>query len=501
MVFLLLFLAAMSASNAVYGADEKNPNDALFPDGGSTSQETPSAAPQASSPPQQEEPSSLLSNLQLNGYLKNETAYRYQEPRTITKIRNIAYLNAKYPYSSHLKFNFSAWAYYDLAYDLFDYDTIAARLQRESDQPLAYIVNLPREKDSPVAAVREFYMDASLGNLDMRLGKQFVVWGVLEGVRITDEINPIDFRELILPDLLDYRIPVWTAKFDYYRNEGSYEFLWIPDVQFHKPAPPGSEWELLQEVPGTQRPKNWELDNSELGFKLNTRRWDTDLTFSYFYTWDDFPVVFRRVRLNEAETPVFMPTYTRISMYGSTFIKQLNEWILKGELAYVTDKYFAIANVDRNHDGFLDHNGELKRDHIRWGLGVDYNWYGFDISPSFVQWIILNYDNAIIQDEYDSSFNIFIRKEYPESSMIFQLLGIYLINLDELYLKPKWIFRITDRFQIATGLDTFFGQKSKFGVAASSTAFGGVAVTAQRAQFIGNFNNNDRLFVEFKYSF
>lgn len=490
-LFFLLMLTFFPS--AVYAANEKKPDDVLFP--GSS----PSEGAQEQGA-QQEGTTSLLSDIQFSGYVKNETAYRYRAPRTITKIRNVAYLNAKYPYSSRFKFNFSAWAYYDLAYNLFDYDAIAGRLERNSEEPLAFIVNLPREKDSPAAAVRELYMDMFLGSVDVRLGKQYVVWGVLEGVRITDEINPIDFRELILPDLLDYRISQWMAKLDYYRDEASYQLLWIPHIEFHKPAPPGSEWELLQEVPGTRKPAN-ELQNSELGFKISTKRWDTELAFSYFYTWDDFPVIFRRVRLNDPATPQFMPTYTRISMYGATFIKQLNDFIVKGELAYVTDKYFGIADVDRNRDGFLDHNGELKRDHIRWGLGTDYNWRGFDVSPSFVQWVILNYDNAMIQDEFDSSFNVFIRKEFPESSIVFQLLGIYLINLEELYLKPKWTFRITDRFQIATGLDIFTGNKSQFGVAASSTAFGGVAVTEQRAQFIGNFRDNDRLFLEFKYSF
>lgn len=504
-VFLLLLIAGAGSARA---ADDQGPgSDVLFP--GQPNQ--PGQGPQQGTPAQDAQPPAAesapedtrvaLSKFQLSGYLKNETAYRYREPRSITKIRNIAYLNAKYPYSSRLRFNFSGWAYYDLAYDLFEYDTIAARFERNEEEPLAFVVNLPREKDSPVAEIRELYMDLFLGDLDVRLGKQFVVWGVLEGVRVTDEINPIDFRELILPELLDYRIPLWMTKLDYYRPEASYQFLWIPDIRFHKAAPPGSEWELLQEVPGTRPPENYDLANSELGFRISTKRWDTELTFSYFYTWDDFPVIFRYVRLNEAETPTFLPTYTRISMYGTTFIKQLNSYILKGELAYVTDKYFAIADVDRNRDGFLDHSGELKRDHVRWGLGVDYNWQGFDISPSFVQWVILNYDNAMIQDEFDSSFNIFVRKEFPEKSMIFQFLGIYLINLEEFYLKPKWTFRITDRFQFGVGADVFLGRKSLFGVSTSTTAFGGVALTEQRAQFIGNFHNNDRLFLEFKYAF
>ena len=85
------------------------------------------------------------SDVQLSGYLKNASAYRYRAPRSITKIRNVAYINAKYPYSPHLKFNFSGWAYYDMAYNLFDYDTIAARFERNSSEPLAFLVTLPSD--------------------------------------------------------------------------------------------------------------------------------------------------------------------------------------------------------------------------------------------------------------------------------------------------------------------------------------------------------------------
>jgi len=446
-------------------------------------------------------PSSLFSDLQLSGYLKNESAYRYREPRSITKIRNVAYLDAKYPYSPRLKFNISGWVYDDLAYNLFDYDTIAARLERNSGDPLAYVITLPKEKDASGAAIRELYADMFLGNVDVRLGKQFVVWGVLEGVRITDEINPMDFRELILPDLLDYRIPLWMAKIDYYRPEAAYQMLWIPDMRFHKPAPPGSEWELLQEVPGTRFPQTFTYKNSEIGLKVNTNLWDTELAFSYFYTWDDYPVIFRHVLLDQSLAPEYFPTYTRLSMYGATFVKQLNAFILKGELAYVKDKYFAIADVDKNHDGWMDKNGEFKRDHIRWGLGMDYNWQGADISPSLAQWIILDYDPAIIQDQFDTGVNLFVRKEFPESSTVFQFLAIYLVNLHELDLKPKWIFRMTDHFQIATGVDLFFGSPSQFGVSGVVSALGDVAVPVQRAQFLGNFHDNDRLFLEFKYAF
>ena len=438
----------------------------------------------------------------LSGYLKNETAYRFNEPRSITKIRNIFSLTARYPFSNSTSLTASGWAYYDLAYDLFDYETIAARFVRDENQPLVFVDNLSQEKDSPVAAIRELYVDVFRTNYDLRLGKQFVVWGVLEGMRITDEIDPLDFRELIAPDLLDYRIPLWTAKVDYYLQNSTVEGIWIPDLRFHRPAPPGSEWELLQEVPNTTFPNSFTLRDSEIGVKLTREITGGEVAYSYFYTWDDFPVIFRSARIDSATDPVFFPTYTRINIYGATIVKDIGGSILKGEIAYVPDKYFGLHNnTDKNGDGYLDNQGELKKRHIRWGLGLDFNIKGFDLSPAIAQWIILDYDRDLIQDQFDTSLTLFVRKPMWNQSAVFQVLAIALVNLRELYLKPKVIFNITDRFQIATGMDLFYGKKSTLGLSASGGAVTNLNSVEQSAQFFGNFNDNNRVFAEFKYAF
>ncbi len=446
----------------------------------------------------------FIADWSFNGYIKNETAYRFREPRSITKIRNILSLGGQYAISEDTSLTVSGWAYYDLAYDLFDYDTITARYVREESQPLVFVDNLDQEKDSPAADIRELYFDIYTDNMDIRLGKQFVVWGVLEGMRLTDEINPMDFRELILLDLLDYRIPLWTAKVDYYSEEATWQFLWIPDLRFHKPAPRGSEWELLQDVPGTTKPDSSKLRNTEIGIRYTKELLGAEVGLSYFYTWDDFPVVFRTSKIASTAEPTFFPTYTRMNMYGLTFVKPVGGNILKGEFVYVPDKYFGLENdTDIDGDGYLDSDGILQKKHIRWGLGFDFNEWGMDISPAISQWIILDYDPVLFQDEYDTSLALFIRKPMPEKSAVFQLLYINLLNAKESYIKPKIIFDVTDHFQLSVGLDIFYGTSSKLGVEAQQGRVLGVAAdtSIQNAQFLGNFNNNSRLFMEFKYTF
>ncbi len=149
----------------------------------------------------------------------------------------------------------------------------------------------------------------------------------------------------------------------------------------------------------------------------------------------------------------------------------------------------------------MDHEGEVQRDHIRWGLGLDFNLWKTDFSPGIVQWIILDYLPAIIQDEYDTSFNIFIRKELPQHGAVFELLGIWPINMAEFYMKPKITFNVTEHFQVATGMDLFWGDPSRAGVVVEGGRATEIVEVEQQFQFFGNFDQNDRLFMEFKYSF
>ncbi|HID81936.1 MAG TPA: RNA polymerase-associated protein rapA [Chromatiales bacterium] len=65
---------------------------------------------------------------------------------------------------------------------------------------------------------RELYLDTSAGDWNFRLGKQQVVWGTADGIKLLDIINPTDFRELNQNTQEDSRVPVWMANIE--RNIG-----------------------------------------------------------------------------------------------------------------------------------------------------------------------------------------------------------------------------------------------------------------------------------------
>ena len=60
-------------------------------------------------------------------------------------------------------------------------------------------------------SLRELYVERRLGPAHLILGKQQAVWGTSDGLKVLDIVNPQDFREFILEDYVDSRIPTWMA--------------------------------------------------------------------------------------------------------------------------------------------------------------------------------------------------------------------------------------------------------------------------------------------------
>lgn len=113
--------------------------------------------------------------------------------------------------------------------------------------------------------------------------------------------------------------------------------------------------------------------------------------------------------------------------------KQVGDYIIKGEFAYVTGKYFAIIDTDRNGDTFLDSLGELQRDHIRWGVALKSP--GRDTTSPGVTINRPEYDTALVQDKFDTDFQpVYAHDSTTFISILFEFLLINFTSLHEIYL-------------------------------------------------------------------
>ena len=53
----------------------------------------------------------------------------------------------------------------------------------------------------------------------VRLGRQFVIWGAADGVRVTDLVSPMDMTEFLAQDYDDIRMPVNALRFFVFKDK------------------------------------------------------------------------------------------------------------------------------------------------------------------------------------------------------------------------------------------------------------------------------------------
>ncbi|MGH7273965.1 MAG: DUF1302 family protein, partial [Nitrospiria bacterium] len=359
--------------------------------------------------------------------------------------------------------------------------------------------------------LKELYLDLHLPSMDFRIGKQIVRWGVVEGARVTDEINPLDLNEFILRDVEDRYIPLWMLKSDFFlRGDYTLEAIWIPDLQFHEPACHECEWEQFRFLQGLEKPGSpldnptENIQNSEIALRLSRLFGGWDLSVSYFYTWDDFPAAFRSIgvigfsAIPQVDPVQFQPRYERLQIPGFTLSKSLGKVVLSAEAAYVHGKVFGtqVGAFTIGSTGTVTDTptqGEVQRDYIKYAVGLDTSLWRIDVSGQILQQYIPQYQSNIIQDQLDTVLGLLVRRTLLGNSLTLQNLTLYFINDDETLIRQKVSYNITDQMKLSFGVDQFIG------TIADADPNG--ALIPGQFHFVGFFTNNDRVYTEVQYSF
>ena len=338
--------------------------------------------------------------------------------------------------------------------------------------------------------VREAYLDLFFSKMDLRIGEQITRWGVVEGFRITDELNPLDFNEFILREVSDRYIPVFMVKADYYRGDTTWEGVWIPQLIFNRPAPSGSEWVEFQQPPNLTNPPE-RFVNSNAGLRLTRQISGWDLGASYLYAWDAFPSasesIFGLTGVASQQASQFTLTYHRIHTLGVSFSKNVGGDVVKAEAAYVIGKFWGttafLPNTGNTSDVF-----ELKRNYVKYAVGWDTKILGVDSFIQFSQQQIFDWDPTLLQARIQNGLSFVFQKNLLYDRLILKLLILYLPDSREAMIRPRAEYRFTDRLKGAVGADLFEGT---LGSLSGPNTF----------HFIGYFNLNDRVYTELRYSF
>jgi hypothetical protein len=172
----------------------------------------------------------------------------------------------------------------------------------------------PRDFDDDI--LTEAYLDYINGPLQIKVGKQIVIWGQLDIQRVADVVNPLDLRKgapgidtweevkrgiWMIRTLYKTQLP-GDLQFEGIFNPGDYRGIEIPYEGTHyggehaatNPFNPGPDFGILhwqsqrwrREAPG------WNLKNNyELGFRVAGYTWDIDWTLLVWNALDDGPAI------------------------------------------------------------------------------------------------------------------------------------------------------------------------------------------------------------------
>lgn len=445
----------------------------------------------------------LNEKLTLSGFIKNETAVRLEEWDEFMKIRNIAQLEAEYRLHPNFYLFCIIREWYDAAFDA-----------EEKWEPNRHELHRTRGTDW----LREAYIDYYSNKLDIRIGKQQVVWGTADGVKILDIVCPMDMREFVLDEFAESRIPLWMLKIEYSpKVDGTFQFLFIPDFESNYIAPANSPftfWNQQKGEEGIQRLRNlshaipiWgtvktskdkpgqSFENAKVGVRWLDIYKGFEYSLNYLHGYDlsaatklkikNIRPIFLLLGLPPGGNWHFEKVFGQTEIFGGSFSKALTSGPLRGltirgECAYV-----------HNHLNNYGSSGKVtKMDQVNYVIGLDkYIWTNWFFSFQFIQFynsitskhgedLIFGPTGASL-DKFDNMLSLKISTDFFHERLKGEVLTVYGDDNDW-RTSPRFEFELTDDIILATGLNVFWGRKTGLN---------------------GEFQKNDEAYIEIKYGF
>lgn len=330
--------------------------------------------------------------------------------------------------------------------------------------------------------LREAYMDIFFDSFDLRIGKQQNIWGKADGVFITDIISPKDLDEFLLRDFDEIRMGVTAVKLDYYFGDNTFELIWLPVFTPTRMPDENSIWfpqldfPLQPQFDYSQKEVKGSLKNSEIFVKYSALTSSIDFEIMAGYAWDDDPTMHITKTIDPATRQLtaltVTPRHHRLTLGGGSFGTTVGGWVVRGEGAYYSGKYFNSADP-------LLPESVVKKDYLHYLLGLDYTVWDVNLSGQFIQQAILDYDDPIEQDEFENTITFLARTDFLRETLTLEFFSYLGLNNSDALIRPRILYDFADGFELQFGANIFTGNEGRF----------------------GQYDDNDMVYAKVKYSF
>lgn len=401
--------------------------------------------------------------IEWHGFVQNETAYTYADPAHWSRSVVRTQLGAQGGDSS-LKWKATVRVDVDPVYYGTDFYPQSVR----QDQRLDFFM-------------RETYVDTSVGDVELRLGKQNVVWGEMVGLFFADVVSARDERDFVLPGFEIIRIPQWAMRAEYFGEKSHTEIIWLPYPDIDNIGKPGSEFFPAQipPPPGFNQQFNNEvrpghgLNNTNFGVRESILSNGWDLSAFYYRSTDVNPTFYRDVTLSPTPTLIHTPRHDRIWQAGGTLAQTFGSVVFKAETVYASGRRFNVTRI-------TEPTGVVPQDTLDYALGLDFTLpKETRLNLQYFERVFFNHDPDLLQNRREGGVSVLLSGKLW-ASLEPEFLFIQSVNRNDSLMRPKLGWIPEKNWRVTFGVDIFAGP-----------------VTG----FFGRFNERDRTYIELRYDF
>ncbi|MCV2886326.1 hypothetical protein OE749_16650 [Aestuariibacter sp. AA17] len=315
------------------------------------------------------------------------------------------------------------------------------------------------------AELREAYVDFYWDDAFVRIGKQQVVWGQADGLRVLDAVNPLHFREFILGDFEQRRIPTWMVNIEKPIADAVLQFLWIPDKTYNDTPRSGTYSFKQTTVESNTSPDitsvlinkpNRFIKDDDFGVRVNGFYQGWDWSLNYLYVYDDMPVT-RQRRGTDRQYDVTQ-NYERTHLLGGSASNAFGKVTLRLETGWLSDRFVTVENE-------RDWIDVTRVSEISYVVGLDYQVSGdLLLSTQLFQSVLLDTPKDVNRDGTETNLTLLARHDFLNDSAELEALLMMNANDGDGVLQLSFEYAYSDHVLIGVGADVFFGkQEGRFG--------------------------------------
>lgn len=326
------------------------------------------------------------------------------------------------------------------------------------------------------AELDEAYVDRVGDGWDLRLGRQVVIWGRADGLRIVDRVSPSDLSESLTRELDEVHLGVDALRLRTLNETSQWELIWAP--RFRPGKAPRGVWALPSPVPEganvvyapTKRPGRAPADG------VLAARWSyygpgLDLAVSLLHTWEDLPSLERRRSVDGTGTTTLAPRHHRLTLLGLEFARPWRSFVFRSEAVYGWGRRHEPARWDADL---------YRKDFVQWMAGVDWTPEAeWTLTAQVADEWILDHETGMAAAAHSPVVTVGLTTTFLRETLKLSNLLYWRPEEEGFYNRFSLDYALTDRFHASAGLDLFTGEKGVFAA----------------------YEENDQLWIKLKYSF